>query len=146
MDNTGNLYIADTDNQTIRLGYIPAAPTITTQPQSQTVTTGANVQFSVTASGKPTPTYQWYFNGAAISGATNSTFSLASAQSTNAGNYTVTISNSSGSVTSNTATLTVNAPAAAPSGGGGGGGAPSLWFYGVLSFLVVIRRWRTRMQ
>jgi uncharacterized repeat protein (TIGR03803 family) len=148
VDDAGNIYIADTDNQTIRLGYFPAAPTITTQPQSQTVTVGANVQFSVTASGKPTPTYQWYFNDATIGGATNSSFSLTSAQSTNAGNYIVTVSNSSGSVTSNTATLTVNAPAPAraSSGGGGGGGAPSLWFYGALSFLVVIRRWRARLR
>ena len=146
-DNSGNLYIADTDNQTVRVGYSLSAPTITTQPQSQTVTAGANVQFSVTASGKPAPTYQWYFNGTAISGATNSSFSLTSTQLTNAGDYTVTVSNASGSVTSSKATLTVNSPAPPlSSSSGGGGGAPSLWFYGALSLLVAIRRWKGHVR
>jgi hypothetical protein len=117
-------------------------PSIQTQPLSQTVTAGSSVQFSVTASGRPALTYQWSFNNSAISGATGSSYSLASAQSGNAGNYTVTVTNAVGSVTSNQAALTVNAATPPPSGGGsggdsaggggGGGGAPSWWFFGVL--------------
>jgi uncharacterized repeat protein (TIGR03803 family) len=142
-DSSGNLYIADTDNQTVRLGYSSAALAITTQPQSQTVTAASNVQFSVTASGRPAPAYQWYLNGAAISGATNSTLSLANAQATNAGDYTVVVSNTSGSVTSNRATLTVSAitaSAAASVGGGGGGGAIESWFVLGLLGLAAGRR------
>jgi hypothetical protein len=88
-----------------------AAPTITTQPASATVTTGASVTFSVVASGTTPLSYQWQKSGTAISGATSASFAMASAQSTDAGSYTVVVSNSAGSVTSNTITLTVNAAA-----------------------------------
>ena len=137
MDSSSNLYVADTDNQTVRVGMLAIKPTIQTQPQSQTVTAGNSVQFSVTASGRPAVAYQWYLNGAAISGATSSSYSLSSAQSSNAGNYTVVVSNTTGSVTSNQATLTVNA-VTQPSGHKGGG-APSGWFYGALFLLVAGR-------
>jgi uncharacterized protein YjiK len=134
--NAGTLYIADTNNHTVRLGIFPVAPTISVQPQGQTVTAGASVEFSVVATGNPT--YQWYLNGTAISGATSSTYSLTSAQSANAGDYTVTVTNSYGSVTSSKATLTVNA--ATTTSSSGGGGALSLWFYGALSLLVALRK------
>ena len=151
VDSSSNLYIADTNNDTIRLGLLPVAPAIQTQPQSQTVTAGSNVQFAVTATGRPAVTYQWYFGSAAISGATSSSYSLSSAQSGNAGNYTVVVSNVMGSVTSNAATLTVNAVTQPPSGGssgggGGGGGAPSTWFCGALLLLVVVRKIHERVR
>src|SRR5690606_27748273 len=47
-------------------------PSITTQPVSQTVNAGANVTFTVSASGTAPLSYQWRFNGANISGATAS--------------------------------------------------------------------------
>ena len=84
------------------------APSFTTQPQSQTVTAGASVTFTAAASGTPAPTYQWNFNGTAIAGATGATYSIASAQSSNAGSYTVTATNSAGSATSSASVLTVN--------------------------------------
>src|SRR5581483_1322597 len=68
--------------------------------------------FSVTASGTAPLSYQWKKNGTNISGATNSAFSITNVQTTDGAGYTVTVSNSAGSVTSNTATLTVT------SGGG----------------------------
>jgi sugar lactone lactonase YvrE len=143
-DSSNNLYIADTDNHTIRLGLLAMAPAIQTQPQSQTVTAGNGVQFSVTASGRPAVTYQWNFNGTAINGATSSAYSLPNVQSGNAGNYTVAVSNVMGSVTSNAATLTVNAAGGGGSSGGGGtsgggGGAPSTWFFGALLLLAAAR-------
>ncbi|KAB2645128.1 MAG: immunoglobulin domain-containing protein, partial [Verrucomicrobia bacterium] len=49
------------------------APSFTTQPTSQTVTAGANVNFNVTASGTAPLSYQWRLNGANISGATSAT-------------------------------------------------------------------------
>ena len=137
-DSSGNLYIADTDNHTIRLGVLAAAPAIQSQPQSATVTAGASVSFSVTATGHPTLSYQWYFNGAAISGATSSSYSISSAQASNAGSYTVTVTNVIKSVTSNAATLTVSA-ATQPTKSGGGGGAPSWWFLVAVATLGIAR-------
>ncbi len=142
----GNIYVADTNNQTIRRLTQAVAPGITTQPQSQTVTAGSSVQFTVAASGQPAPTYQWSFNGTAISGATASSYSLSNVQAANAGNYTVTVTNAAGSVTSATATLTVNAAAGGSSGGGGGGGggggAMGAWFLLGLGLLIVARQSR----
>ncbi len=93
---------------------VPVAPSITSQPQSQTVTTGDSVSFSVGASGTSPLSYQWQKNGASIGGATNSTYTIGSAQSGDAGSYTVVVTNSVNSATSNAATLTVNAPSPTP--------------------------------
>ena len=143
IDAQGRIYAADAENNAIRLGRFAGSPLITAQPQSRSVTTGGQAQFTVTASGNPEPTYQWYFNGTAINNATSSTLTIASAQAANAGDYTVVVSNALGSITSEKATLTVTAPPA-PGGsggsGGGGGGSPSLWFLAVLSALGIARR------
>lgn len=125
-----------------------SAPTITTQPQGQSVLVGTNVVFSVVATGKPNPTYQWNKNGSAIAGATSTTLSLTNAQTSDSGNYTVTVTNSVGSVTSSSATLTVSAPSTPSTGGGGGGGgggAPSHWFFAAFA-LAALARWRQRRQ
>ena len=122
-------------------------PAITTQPSSQSVTVGSSVTFSVVATGTPTPTYQWRKDGAAISGATATSYALSSPVSGDAGSYTVVVTNAAGSVTSSSATLTVNAayvppPASSGGGGGGGGGAVSSWFIGALGLLLFARRVR----
>ncbi|MBI2512496.1 MAG: immunoglobulin domain-containing protein [Opitutae bacterium] len=95
-------------------GVVATAPSITTQPTSQTVTAGAAASFSVAASGTAPLSYQWQKDGAAISGATSTTYSIASAAAGDAGTYSVVVTNSAGSATSNGATLTVNAAASAP--------------------------------
>ena len=87
-----------------------AAPTITTQPNSLTLVIGAAGSFNVTASGTPAPTYQWQKDGVIIAGATSSTYALSNVSSTNAGDYTVTITSSAGSVSSTSARLTVQVP------------------------------------
>ena len=87
-----------------------SGPSITVQPLSQTVAAGANVNFSVTASGTAPLSYQWRWNGAAILGATNQSFLLANAQPANAGNYSVVVTNSAAMVTSTVAVLTVLTP------------------------------------
>jgi Protein of unknown function (DUF3500)/Immunoglobulin domain len=84
-----------------------SAPTISTQPSSETVTAGSGASFSVTATGSGTLTYQWYKDSTAISGATSSTYSISSAATSDAGSYYVTVTNSGGTTTSSTATLTV---------------------------------------
>ena len=88
-------------------GATPVPPTITSQPSSQTVTAGQTATFSVATTGSNPMSYQWQFNGATISGATLNTYSLANAQPSNAGSYSVVVSNSAGSAVSNSATLTV---------------------------------------
>jgi Immunoglobulin I-set domain. len=93
---------------------VPSAPSITSHPQSRAVTAGESVSFSVSASGTAPLTYQWRKDGAPISGATNASYSISSAQSGHAGAYSVVVSNSVGSMTSNAATLTVNPPSPLP--------------------------------
>jgi hypothetical protein len=72
------------------------------------VDTGSTASFWVVASGTGTFTYQWSLNGTAISGATGPLCTVTGASSANAGNYTVTVTNTAGSATSQAATLTVN--------------------------------------
>jgi hypothetical protein len=86
------------------------APSITTQPQSQTVVPGANASFSASASGSLPLLFQWQLNATAIAGATNAFLNLANVQSNQAGSYRVEVSNAAGSVTSLVATLTIASP------------------------------------
>lgn len=81
-------------------------PAITTQPAAQTVTAGQPASFTVVATGT-SPSYQWKKDGANV-GSNSATLTIASAQASDAGAYTVVVSNSAGSVTSNAAALTVN--------------------------------------
>ena len=83
-----------------------SAPTITTQPQNQTVNGGNTATFSVAASGASLK-YQWLFNGQIILGATSSTLTLNSVTAAKEGSYSVVVSNPYGSVTSATASLSV---------------------------------------
>ncbi len=89
-------------------GTANVAPTIAAQPQSQTVNAGSSVTLAVEASGTPAPTYQWSRNGTALRGATAATLTLTNVQPANAGTYTVTVTNSAGTITSRAASLTVN--------------------------------------
>jgi hypothetical protein len=85
-------------------------PTITTQPTNQTVAVGNPASFTVGASGAPPFLYQWRLNTTILTGATNATLTLNNVQLTNAGLYSVTVSNLYGGVISSNAQLTVNLP------------------------------------
>ena len=114
--NAGAYYVAvsntggSINSSTATLTVNPPAPVITTQPVSTNATLGNNVSFAVTATNSPL-TYQWYFNGAAISRATNSTCTITNTAYANAGSYYVAISNTGGSVNSSIAKLNVMLPA-----------------------------------
>jgi len=95
---------------TFTVTALPVAPTITLQPTSQTVALGANVSFSVAASGTSPFSYQWQLNGANLSGATNPTLSLTNVGTNQAGTYACIVTNTVGSATSSLATLTVSVP------------------------------------
>ncbi len=89
-------------------GGVSTAPVISTQPQNVVVTAGQSASFSVAASGGAL-SYQWRKNGVNVAGnGTSATYSIASAQSADAGSYHVVVSNSLGSVNSSAASLTVN--------------------------------------
>lgn len=140
VDAAGTLYV--TSSTTVRVGRRAAIPTITVQPRSSSAMAGITVSFTVAAEGVPAPSYQWYFKGKALNGATSNELPVSASPST-AGDYTVTVTNDVGRVTSNVATLTVTqAPAPTPSsGGGGGGGAPGIWFLLTLTAITAMRRW-----
>jgi hypothetical protein len=98
---------------TLTVNPAPIPPTITTQPQSLTLTAGQNASLSVVAAGTAPLTYQWSKGAVAIAGATSATFPLTNLQASDAGNYAVVVTNAAGSITSAAATLTVN-PAPLP--------------------------------
>ena len=100
-------------------------PAITTQPQSQTVTLDQNASFSIVATGTAPLSYQWSFNGTAVSGTTNASLTLTNVQTTQAGSYTVVVTNNAGSITSAVATLTVTNPVVTLSVASGAGMTPS---------------------
>jgi len=85
-------------------------PVITNQPVSKTNVAGANATFSVTAGGVPAPAYQWRLLSTAVPGATNALLTLTNARASQAGNYTVVITNTAGSVTSSVTSLVITNP------------------------------------
>lgn len=92
------------------------APSITSQPASQSVNAGQSATFNVATTGTSPMTYQWERNQAAISGATSSSYQTpATTSSDNGAQFVVVVTNAAGTATSITATLTVVTPAVAPS-------------------------------
>ncbi len=81
--------------------------TIGLSPLSQIAATGTSVTFNVLATGTAPISYQWYFNNVAIAGATSSSYSISSVANANVGNYTVIVTDASGSITSSPASLTI---------------------------------------
>src|SRR5213078_2524985 len=99
----------------LTVNAVLVAPTITTQPASQTVTAGQRAAFTVTATGTAPLSYQWQKNGTTIGAATAASYTTpATTASDNGDQFTVVVSNAAGSVTSRAAALTVNAVLVAP--------------------------------
>ncbi len=109
----------------------PAAATaisISSQPQSQTVSSGSSATMSVSGTGSPV-TYQWYLGSsgttsAPIAGATAATYTTPGLTDTTS--YWVRLSNSAGAVDSATATVTVTTPAPGASAPPASATAPSI--------------------
>ncbi len=85
----------------------PQAPIITLQPVDVTVPVGSNTTFTVAATGTAPLVFRWFYNGAFIAGATNSSFTLNNVQYPMEGSYGVQIQNAFGFTNSAIATLTV---------------------------------------
>jgi len=96
----------------IGAGTPGTAPTITTQPSSQTIANGGTVSFHIDATGASS--YQWLFNGNplsngnGVSNVTGGTLVIEGASASSAGSYACSASNSNGTTTSNAATLSVS--------------------------------------
>ncbi|MEY2878427.1 MAG: hypothetical protein RLZZ15_807, partial [Verrucomicrobiota bacterium] len=112
---TNSAGTATTANASLTVTAPTGPPSISAQPQSQTTAVSQRVTLTVTATGNPAPTYQWFKNGVAIANATAASFTIDRVALTDAGNYTVAVTNSQGTVNSAAATLNVDATASAPS-------------------------------
>jgi len=86
---------------------LPTLPTITKQPRSQCIAIGQPATFTVAAEGSAPLSYKWRKDGVEISGATGSSYTIPSFAASDAGAYSVVVSNPSGSATSSDAILQV---------------------------------------
>jgi hypothetical protein len=85
----------------------PTPPIIGTEPVGFTNFVGYTNSLSVAASGTAPLSYQWYDGVSMLTGATNPTLVLTNLQLTNAGSYTVTVTNLAGSTNSSNAVVAV---------------------------------------
>ena len=105
----GNVYyLSRNDGALYKIIYTNvAAPAITDQPEAVSVFAGQPASFSVSVSGATPFTYQWQKDGEDIPGATAATYTIDSAQPSDAGAYRVAVSNSAGIIVSEAAPLSV---------------------------------------
>jgi uncharacterized repeat protein (TIGR02543 family) len=108
-----NLFGSATSSNAVLVVNTP--PSITAQPQSQSVAQAVNVTFSVSANGTAPLFYQWQVNSTNLPAATNSSLIITNVQSTDAGLYSVGVSNLVNTIVSSNAVLTVNSAPVAPS-------------------------------
>lgn len=99
---------------TVAFVIAPATPVtavFSLQPASRTIAVGSNVTFTASASGTPSPTFQWRKDGVVIPAAVGVSFTLTNVQLGQAGAYSVAATNSAGTTVSESAILTVNSTA-----------------------------------
>lgn len=93
--------ITNSDMELVVMPFIMA-----TQPTNQAVYVGANPTLNVSVFGQ-SPSYQWSCNGTNITWATNSSMTLTNIQLTDAGLYSVSVSNEFGGIVSSNASVEV---------------------------------------
>lgn len=92
----------------VNCGGNPLSPVILDQPMDQKVEEGTTVTFSVTATGSPSPAYQWHRNGQAIDGAKAANYTLVKVQRADSGaKFFCNVTNTQGEVRSREALLTI---------------------------------------
>ena len=108
-NNVGNYFVVIT-NIYISVTSSPASlvmvPAIIQQPQGTAVQAGDAAVFSVVAADSDLLSYQWYFNGNPIGGATGTNLVVSPVGDAQAGSYFVVVASTSGSVTSSVVQLT----------------------------------------
>jgi len=95
-------------------GKCGSPPTILAQPTNQTVLVSGTAVFTVAAGGAPPLSYQWKWDGTNIAGATSTSLTLTNVQMSQAGTYSVRVTNAAGSTNSSNAILTVTSEACVP--------------------------------
>ena len=104
--------MADTGCAVLEIIYTVVAnqpPTIVLEPTNETAVLGGSTTFNVSAIGSQPLNYQWYWNGTnELTGATNAALTLNDVQLTNAGEYSVTVSNLYGVTNSSEAAIDGN--------------------------------------
>jgi glucose/arabinose dehydrogenase len=101
-------YLARGTDSVMKIRYSSnLSPVITTQPQSQLISVGYPVTFSVVASGPSPYSYQWRRNGVDIVGATASSYKFTTTLADNGAQFRVRVNNAYGTVLSNVATLSI---------------------------------------
>ena len=103
------IYSAATSGKCPAAGY---PPFFISQPGNQTVLVGTNLTLAGLAAGSPQLAYQWYFQSHPLAGATAASLILSNIQPSQAGIYSVRVTNAAGFVLSTNATLTINYPVA----------------------------------
>jgi hypothetical protein len=89
---------------------ISGEPKIISAALTRFIKAGSTIAFSVNAAGTPPLAFQWSFNGQPLAGSTNVDFVINSFSATNAGVYSIRVSNSFASVSSNLVTLSLGLP------------------------------------
>jgi len=113
LDTYGSPLITGNSGDVAVAAGVPSTLSFTVQPSSQSISSGSTVVFNANASGSPSPSYQWCYNGSAlangggVSGVTGPTLVINAATSANAGSYYCVATNTSASLQSNTATLSL---------------------------------------
>jgi hypothetical protein len=106
IDSPTATYYADARNA---IGWAPI-PVIGTSPGAQTVNAGQSVTFTVAATAPLAMTYQWFKDNVAIAGATAASYTIATVSASDAGSYSVAVTDPAGTVTTASAALTVKTP------------------------------------
>lgn len=115
---TGASGVTNTRVNTVVVSAVPVPPSISTQPQNQTVTAGDIASFTVVAAGSNPLSYQWksvsggVTNNIAgsVTGTNTATVTFPIATLAQSGNYVVIVTNAFGTNSSVQVTLTVNPP------------------------------------
>ncbi|HRE04949.1 MAG TPA: polysaccharide lyase family 8 super-sandwich domain-containing protein [Opitutaceae bacterium] len=91
-----------------------SAPVVRQNPSPLALPAGSTAAFNVGVAAEPAPSYQWSKNGAPVAGATSDTLILSGITASDAGDYTCTLTNPLGTVTTRPASLELTTPPASP--------------------------------
>jgi hypothetical protein len=110
--SSDTLFALETNNGLLAalIEQVLTAPSVATQPAGGSPYVGTTFSLSVGAQGTAPLAYQWLLNDAPITGATLSSLTLSALTTNQSGAYSVIITNSAGSITSNPANVFVREP------------------------------------
>jgi hypothetical protein len=92
----------------LTLGSTNAPVLLSQPPTNYFITVGSTLAIGVTACGALPLTYNWFFNGAQLSGQSTGTLLISGIDTNKTGDYLVVVTNSAGAVTSVVTHVTVN--------------------------------------